>query len=380
VAFPTGWAYKVAITIDHTDIDTDLTDFTVVITDEMAAVLSAVDGPLDADGTRPSINGGGDVRFSADEAGTQRLAVDVREWVTNNNPASGSLEVAVKVPTISAVSDTTIYLWWGKADETQPAPGDPFGQHSAYDAETDFVSLGGGDNRTDTTLVAVADGPTAGDSVGPNGFGATAFDGTGGVIFAASGGGVPSFGYDRDDPFTINALVWRGPDMFTGSLGRVIFAHLDESDGYRGIDLFSNPTSGANEIVAVHKIREWPIDARKTENIGVAPQETWQAISASDLGGSGGINRTRLYVDGVPVTRADGGSGSVLSGVDTTPNTWPAIGGRYSSSGEWWGVWIGRIGEVQISSVVREEAWQKAWYNNRLTPSSFFSFGGIESP
>ena len=376
--FPSGWAHRVPITINHDQIDENLAYFTLVLTEEMSAVLSSVDGPLDADGLRPSIDGGGDVRFSADEAGAQRLAVDVREWVTDNDPASGSLEVAVKVPSISSSTDTTIYLWWGEAGETQPAPGDPFGQFAAYDAFTDFVSPDGGDNRTSTPLLAVPHGVTIGGVAGPNGLGATAFDQTGGIVFTAPGGGVPSFGYDRDDPFTINALVWRGPSMFSSPGGGAAFAHMDADNGFRGFDLFSNANANATEIVATHKISTWPDDARKSEHNGTVPQEVWQAISASDLGGPGGFDRTRLYVDGDPVPAVDATLNETLSSTDTTPNTWPAIGGRYSSSGNWMNVWSGRISEIQVSSAVREEAWHKAWHDNRLTPASLLSVGSIE--
>ena len=142
--FPLGWAHRVPITINHDQIDENLTDFTLVLTEEMSAVLSSVDGPLDADGLRPSIDGGGDVRFSADEAGTQRLAVDVREWDTDNDPASGSLEVAVKVPSISSSTDTTIYLWWGNSEAVQPGPAQEFGQYAAYDAGAWLASADGG--------------------------------------------------------------------------------------------------------------------------------------------------------------------------------------------------------------------------------------------
>jgi len=93
-AFPQDWQYRLPVIISDAVIDENLSNFTLVLTDEMLTVLASPNGPLDGDGSRPSRNGGGDIRFSADEAGTQQLAVDIRSW----NTATGDGELAVKVP------------------------------------------------------------------------------------------------------------------------------------------------------------------------------------------------------------------------------------------------------------------------------------------
>ena len=90
MAFPTDWAHKLSITIDSDFISSALTNWTLVFDQSFSSLLTAVNGPLDADGTSPSINGGGDVRFSSDEAGTTQLACDIRNWATNNTPGSAT--------------------------------------------------------------------------------------------------------------------------------------------------------------------------------------------------------------------------------------------------------------------------------------------------
>jgi hypothetical protein len=102
MSFVTDYQYKMPITIDHTKIDSDLIDWTLVFDQDLSSKLTAVNGPLDADGDRPSINGGGDIRFSSDAIGASRLACDIRDWSTNNTPASATCEVAVKVGSISS--------------------------------------------------------------------------------------------------------------------------------------------------------------------------------------------------------------------------------------------------------------------------------------
>jgi hypothetical protein len=245
----TSERYRLPVTIRSSAIDGNLTDFTVVITDEMAAVLSAVDGPLDADGTRPSINGGGDVRFSADGLGTQRLAVDVREWVTNNNPASGSLEVAVKVPTISAVSDTTIYLWWGKAGETQPAPGDPFGQFAAYDDYHEVVMPNGANgDRTETQLtMALNGGVNPGGSATKKLGDATYFDGTDDYTEYSSGA-IANVQFSNADTYTLELLLYGSEDYNV----MVPFAYRKVAGGgYYFTYLKTHPTLGDERMFGV---------------------------------------------------------------------------------------------------------------------------------
>lgn len=139
MAFPAGWQYRVAITIDKDDIDADLTDWTLVFDEGFDSVLTQVNGPLDADGTRASINGGGDVRFSSDSAGNTQLACDIRKWITDNTPANGEIELAVKIGTVSSSTDTTIYMWWGKSGESQPGAATTYGQYNAYDSDYEAV-------------------------------------------------------------------------------------------------------------------------------------------------------------------------------------------------------------------------------------------------
>jgi hypothetical protein len=42
-------------------------------------------------------------------------------FVTDNDPANGVADIAVKVPSVSSTTDTVIYVWYNKAGETQPA-------------------------------------------------------------------------------------------------------------------------------------------------------------------------------------------------------------------------------------------------------------------
>jgi gliding motility-associated-like protein len=127
------WKYKLPITIDNSFIDNDLANWTLVFDQSFSPIFTQEHGPLDADGYYPSLNGGLDIRFSSDEDGLNELAVDVRSWIINNNPALATCEIAIKIPLVEQSNNTVIYMWWGNGTATPYGAGDPFGQYNAYD-------------------------------------------------------------------------------------------------------------------------------------------------------------------------------------------------------------------------------------------------------
>ena len=94
---------RIELTINKNLIDQDLNNWTLVFDQSFDSILTSVNGPLDADGTRASLNGGGDIRFSLDLAGTTRLACDIRNWSTNNNPASKTARIPTETTNMAVM-------------------------------------------------------------------------------------------------------------------------------------------------------------------------------------------------------------------------------------------------------------------------------------
>jgi hypothetical protein len=90
-----SWLYRQKITIDHTRVADDLTDFPVLITD--AVVQGSLFAHARSDGADIVVTGG-------DE--TTRLK---RELVTYDAMA-GELEIYVRILSLSSVTDTEIYV------------------------------------------------------------------------------------------------------------------------------------------------------------------------------------------------------------------------------------------------------------------------------
>jgi hypothetical protein len=157
-----GWTKRLAVPIQPTQVA--LANFTAVLTDDMlpAAVTDVLFDTVDG-----ALNNGGDLRASVDVNGDALVGLDLRRW----NKVGGIMEAAFLVPSTSSALTTTLYLWWGKDNATQPAAGAVGGQHSAYDDDTIFCApVGGGANRTAFNITGTdVGGITAGDIAAPSG-------------------------------------------------------------------------------------------------------------------------------------------------------------------------------------------------------------------
>jgi hypothetical protein len=87
-AFSTGWSRKCELQIQSSKVDDALRDFPVLLTED-----TLPSEMLDADGSNPALDGGGDVRFSLNADGTHQLACEIVTFTTDNNPGNGVAEI-----------------------------------------------------------------------------------------------------------------------------------------------------------------------------------------------------------------------------------------------------------------------------------------------
>lgn len=138
MAFPVDWARKQKITIQSSKVSGAVShvDFPMLIT------LDHLDAEIVDAGINSPLNGGGDIRFSSDGAGTTRLACEIVNFVTSTTPASRKCEIWLKIPNLSTSVDTDIYIWYKKAGETQPGVADPYGRNAVWLNELSVHHLG----------------------------------------------------------------------------------------------------------------------------------------------------------------------------------------------------------------------------------------------
>lgn len=128
MAFPIGWTRKQKITIQSSKVSgsVSLTNFPVKITlDHLNSEI--VDG-----GSNSALTGGGDIRFSSDSAGVTQLACEIVNFVTDASVSNRRCKIFVKIPSLSATSNTDIFIWYSKAAETQPAASSTYGSEAVW--------------------------------------------------------------------------------------------------------------------------------------------------------------------------------------------------------------------------------------------------------
>jgi trimeric autotransporter adhesin len=350
-AFPEDWGRRAKIVIHAASIDADLTNWTMILTE---AVLPSE--MLDADGSYPALNGGGDIRISTNTDGSGRCAIDVRTFTTNNNPALGVADIAVKIPSV-LTTGATFYVWWSSAGATQPAVSDTYGQYNAYDAN--YIGVwplnedpsGTAPQMTERTSVAAhgtSNGSmTSGDSVTGAAGKALEFDGSDDFI------NVGSHTSSRRTSMSVSAWIVPNNDtnyrrilsrehhFLFGSYNRqLLFATGNGSTGWTSLTTYGTGAALTNgtayHVASVHN---------GTSHTGYRNGSSVGSITSA-----------------MASTTAELGIGYAPGSAGTTQR------------------WNGKIDEVRISSTARSAAWIKAEYVNLMTPTTFATAGTPETP
>lgn len=347
MAFPSGWIRRCSLTISHTNVDADLTAFTVILTKD-----SLPSEMFDADGSYPALNGGGDIRFSADEAGTTQLPCDIRTFTTDNDPANGVADIAVKC-NVSGTSDTVIYVWYNKSGETQPAANDTYGQYNAYDANMTVWDGRSLDSRTTTvrTLTAVGNASYNNLDSGHRYFN---FDGVDdGMYVAAWRTAAPLVihGLMYVDPASGPVLIWNGDSNLGGWSAFYCSAVVGTGNFSAGI---AQPTNdfGNGTILAAFSTNTWTYYAARYTS----------------------SSSRRAYIN------ASSGNETTSTKTPTNIDLFHLGGDRTYSDGTINNDFKGRLSETRVSSADRSAAWLKAEYYNLLDNANFITEGTPETP
>lgn len=129
---------KHVITLQASEVSgsTDLIDFPVLIG------LDNLDAEVYDGGANSARSGGGDIIFTSDAAGTNRLSCEIVAFEPSATPANRKCQIWVKVPTLSATVNTEIYIWYKHPTRNQPAVDAAFGRNSVW-TKYNFMSHDG---------------------------------------------------------------------------------------------------------------------------------------------------------------------------------------------------------------------------------------------
>jgi hypothetical protein len=172
-----NWSYRKTITIDHTKVSSDQTNFPVLI-----------NLPSDASLASHAQTSGNDILFTASSTswgtGTENDKLD--HEIEKFNSATGELQAWVRIPALSSTVDTVLYMYYGNAVATnqQNKPGvwstsTAMVQHLAETSGTHYDSTANANNGTPHN--GVVQGTTGQID------GADSFDGVNDYIDASNG-------------------------------------------------------------------------------------------------------------------------------------------------------------------------------------------------
>jgi hypothetical protein len=331
--FEKGWSYRKKITIDHSKVAGEISNFPVLI--------SIVDSDL----ASKAQSGGGDILFMDGDGTADRLLHEIELF----DDSDGELVSWVNVTSVSDSEDTIFYIYYGN----QGCSNQEYSEQvwdSNYKSVWHLTEKGTG-LRFDSSLNGIDATPNS---------------------------------YDGDEGIDNGKI--NGADDFDGDNDRLITGYSFDYD-YRTVSFWINtdkkPSSDPNIIISQNantlkygtlyaNVRSDGIHAKAggegkgEEFIFDININTWylvQLVRDHDL--------TKYYVNGNLIKT--GNSGDI--GSSSHPNPYLILGSSRVNDRFFDGI----IDEVRVSNIARSSDWISTEYNNQNDISSFLSFGIEES-
>ena len=350
----TGHGRRCRLVIQAGKVPANLANFPVLLT-ELNLSLEM----FDSDGQYPAADGGGDIWFSSDVSGNNRLSCEVTKFTTSSNPAFGKAEIWVKVPSVSATTNTSIWVWYNNPGQIQPAADAPFGSQSVWDSSYVMVQHMHQDPSGAAPQMLDA---TANDNDGTSHGSMTTgsqvqgqiglclqFDGSNDYISVpAAGTAVTGHNITMEAWMFLDRATGRANLMERGSN----YALWEIRDGGFPYNVFY---SGGWKLFNYGKNANW---FRNDWHYVVCTYNGTQVISFID----GAEDHTYAYS-----TNLDPYSSNYDLGIGVNTG--------------WFDSWYqGRIDELRLSKSTRSAQWIAAQYNNQKNPQTFVVPGSPETP
>ncbi len=325
------WPYRKAIIIDHAKVTGSLANFTVLI------------DTTDLDLANKAQVSGNDIVF-ADTYGN-KLNHEI-EFYDNG---AGRLVAWVNVPTLSSVSDTVLYMYYGNPSASNQ-------QNSAGTWDSNYLMVQHLEQATGTFIDSTGYHynctPYGGVSQNVSG----KIDGAAGFDGSSSYATIP---FVLSPPYTIEC--WANPTTLNQSSPIVSFGQTDSGGSGVGMGIFATD----NEILIGNSLYHYGLTGVST----YLTAGTWaywcDAVTAA--------NNIAFYLNGAAQTL----SSSVPSWFSSDDPNHGVIGARYLSG--YSRFWNGAVDEVRISNIVRSASWLSTEYNNQQSPSSFYTVASEET-
>lgn len=332
-----GWTHRAPIVIQQSVItgSSTLSRFPVLLTEE-----NLPDDFLDSDLFQSD---GGDIRFTADEAGTQQLPCEIVSFSGNATPSSATCEIWARVPEVSPSSDTTIYIWRKSGSGvSQPSASESVGRNGTW---SDYAAVYHGNDLTNAT---------GGDAMSASGSVTSNVSGKIGAAWDfATGSTLTATLNSLDNQPTKQISAWVRFESGTAQYGWI--AGKDSGGGPTYVQFFDD----AGSLVL-------QTEGGYSNFDNVLTEDTWGLLHA-DLAEGLGASGLAVYINGAVQSGGGGASGAG----DDSAASW-VIGSVY-------GNFDGQIDEYRAGLIILSADHKQAEYANQNSPSTFATAGSVTS-
>lgn len=342
---------KAEIVIQYDKVGANLTDFPALLTKDNIPTEAC-----DADGSSPAQNGGGDIRFTSDENGNNQLALEVIDFTTANDPANCTVEMYVKIPSLSSTANTSIWMWYNTpTTDSQPIASSAYGSENVWDSNykgvwhLDETSSTRGDSTTNDNHLA--DNNTVGSGSGQWGTAAD-FERDNGEYFSIAD--ASHTGLDVTGAMTLS--FWAKRES-TGA-AHILMQKYVETGSQRSYSTNFRPDNDQlNFTVNNNGVNDTAVNSTTTFSTG-----TWYHIAAVYNPSSS----LKIYVNGtqdaentssIPASLHNGSAPFHIGAASESPSSSNSMDGL--------------IKDGRVSSTARSASWISTEYNNQSNPGTF---------
>lgn len=336
------WTNRKSIVVDHSKVSgtTTLTNFPMLV--------SVIDPDLKhtSHGGKVGKTDGTDILFTSSD-GSTKLDHEIEKYAST----TGELIAWVKIPSLSPTTTTSTYIYFGNsgASDQQNVSGVWDASYLGVYHLKDGTTLSGIDSKGNSNGTITGAVATAGQIDGAAAFNGSDYIQTNQTITSA---------------VTLSAWI-NTNDIYSR---KMIYDKDASSEGQWWFE--TTRTNVGNVVFAIgSNIAGYAISETTTNTITA---NAWYYVTATwDKSSESGI--LRIYVNG---TEASYYSQNSKTTDAPTSVSEPAYIGRNVRYGVY-GDWDGELDEVRISNTKRSADWIKTEYNNQYSPSTFYSYEGL---
>lgn len=280
---------------------------------------------------------GGDIRFTTDLNGNNPIDLDIESW----DPGGTTAKLWIRVPSLSSITNTPIYLFYGRLGAAQPAAGAAGGSQGVWDSNyTAVYHLPTGSPNT-TVADSTSNGRTGTKLAAGQPFQSTGKIGEG-QRFDSNDDEIDTGTYDPAPGGNLTLEMWVNWLGNDGSSFQVMLAkQFSRYQFYWRSPAAENEIAWANgtTLVTFGSLQSFPATS------------TWFRIVLTHVNGG----TPTMWIDETSYA----GSGSISWGGATTA---PVKIGSNGAAGE---AFNGTLDEVRISNVIRSNDWIVWSYRNQ---------------